>query len=210
MKLSRIESYSDAVFAIAATVLVLEIRVPALVHHTPAEFWHALFVLWPQFLAYVTSFLVIGIYWLNHHSVFEVLSRVDRRVVWRNLILLLMISFIPFPTAVITEYGDMPAAITFYGLTLLLISVYANYSWWYLVRYGYLDRSLISPASVKAASLRYALGIVFYLIAVAISTVQPRVSIALYFLSAVFYLVAGEPERGKSTLIAKPSPPKTP
>jgi uncharacterized membrane protein len=208
VKLSRIESYSDAVFAIAATVLVLEIRVPAIVHHTPFEFWHALFVLWPQFLAYVTSFLVIGIYWLNHHSVFEYLARVDRPIVWRNLILLLMISFIPFPTAVITRYVDMPAAVTFYGLTLLVISIYANYTWWYIVRHRYLNEAAISPASVKAATLRYALGIGFYVVAVAISTVVPRISVALYFLLTVFYLVAGEPERGKSTLI-KPEPSKT-
>ncbi|MBV9148797.1 MAG: DUF1211 domain-containing protein [Candidatus Eremiobacteraeota bacterium] len=201
MKLSRIESYSDAVFAIAATVLVLEIHVPILTQHTPGAFWHALIILWPQFLAYVTSFLVIGIYWLNHHSVFEYLTRVDRPIVWRNLILLLMISFIPFPTAIITEYGDMAAAVTFYGLTLLVIATYANYTWWYVIRYGYFDRSLISEQSIKQASLRYALGIGFYLIAVAISPFAPRVSIALYFLSAVFYLVAGEPERGRKTLV---------
>ncbi|MBV8726755.1 MAG: DUF1211 domain-containing protein, partial [Candidatus Eremiobacteraeota bacterium] len=158
---------------------------------------------WPQFLAYVTSFLVIGIYWLNHHSVFEYLARIDRPVVWRNLILLLMISFIPFPTAVITAYGDMAAAVTFYGLTLLVIAIYANYTWWFVVKYRYLDESLISQASIKQASLRYALGIAFYLVAVAISPFAPRVSIALYFLSAIFYLVAGEPERGKRTLVAK-------
>jgi len=203
MKLSRIESYSDAVFAIAATVLVLEIRVPVLLRHDPSAFWHGLFVLWPQFLAYVTSFLVIGIYWLNQHSVFMYLARIDRPVVWRNLILLLMVSFIPFPTAVITQYGDMAAAVTFYGLTLLVISIYANYTWWYIVRHRYLDDALISAESVKAATLRYGLGIAFYVVAVAISTFAPRVSIALYFLSAVFYLVAGEPERGKATTVAK-------
>ncbi len=205
MKLSRIESYSDAVFAIAATVLVLEIRVPLLRSHTPGAFWHALFILWPQFLAYVTSFLVIGIYWLNHHSVFEYLARVDRPIVWRNLILLLMISFIPFPTAIITAYGDMASAVTFYGITLLVIAIYANYTWWYVVRYGYLNTALISPQNVKQASLRYGIGIVFYLIAVAIAPLVPRLSIALYFLSAVFYLVAGEPERGKKTIVAKPN-----
>lgn len=201
MKLSRIESYSDAVFAIAATVLVLEIHVPILTRHTPGAFWHALFILWPQFLAYVTSFLVIGIYWLNHHSVFEYLERVDRPIVWRNLILLLMISFIPFPTAIITAYGDMAQAVTFYGITLLVIAIYANYTWWYVVRHGYLNEALISRESIRQATLRYGIGIAFYLVAVAISPFVPRVSIALYFLSAVFYLVGGEPERGKATAV---------
>jgi len=201
VKLSRIESYSDAVFAIAATVLVLEIHVPILMRHTTGAFWHALFILWPQFLAYVTSFLVIGIYWLNHHAVFEYLARVDRPIVWRNLILLLMISFIPFPTAIITAYGDMASAVTFYGITLLVIAIYANYTWWYVVRYGYLDRTLIAESAIRQATLRYGLGIGFYLIAVAISPFVPRLSIALYFLSSVFYLVAGEPERGKKTLV---------
>jgi len=157
--------------------------------------------LWPQFLAYVTSFLVIGIYWLNHHSVFEYLERVDRPIVWRNLILLLMISFIPFPTAIITAYGDMAQAVTFYGITLLVIAIYANYTWWYVVRYGYLNEALISRESIRQATLRYGIGIAFYLVAVAISPFVPRVSIALYFLSAVFYLVGGEPERGKTTVV---------
>ena len=202
MKLSRIESYSDGVFAIAATLLVLEIHIPVLTRHTPGAFWHALIILWPQFLAYVTSFLVIGIYWLNHHSVFEYLARVDRPIVWRNLILLLMISFIPFPTAVITVYGDMAAAVTFYGVTLTVIAIYANYTWWYVVQHGYLDSKLISEVTIKQTTLRYGLGIAFYVIATAISPLVPRVSIALYFISAIFYLVAGEPERGKKTLVA--------
>lgn len=195
VKTSRIEAYSDAVFAIAATLLVLEIRVPLLAHRTTAEFWHTLLALWPQFLSYVTSFLVIGIYWLNHHAVFDCLDHVDRPLVWRNLILLLMISFIPFPTSIITQYGDMSSAVMFYGLTLLAISIYANYMWWHIVRQGYLNTAIVSPATVKEATRRYALGILFYIVAVAISAVAPRVSVALYFLSAAFYLVAGEPKR---------------
>ena len=183
---------------------------PFLTRHTTGAFWHALLILWPQFLAYVTSFLVIGIYWLNHHAVFEYLSRVDRPIVWRNLILLLMISFIPFPTAIVTAYGDMPAAVTFYGITLLVIAAYANYTWWYVVRHGYLDRALIAQRAIQQTSLRYGFGIAFYLVAVAISPFVPRVSIALYFLSAVFYLIAGEPERGKKTLVTSSTTKQTP
>jgi len=142
VKLSRIESYSDAVFAIAATLLVLEIRIPSLAQHTSSEFWHSLIALWPQFVSYVTSF--------------------------------------PFPTSIITRYGEMPAAVMFYGLTLLAISAYANYTWWYLVRYGYLDRSRISPEVVRRPTLRYGLGIVFYIIAVAISLISQENALAAY------------------------------
>ncbi len=195
MNRNRFETFSDGVFAIAITLLVLEIRVPTVQKVTSAQLWHALVALWPQYLSYVTSFLIIGIYWLNHHSAFHYIRYLDRGMVWRNLVLLMLIAFIPFPTAVIGRYGGLPSAVFFYGLTLFVTAAYVNFFWWHTVRHGYLDPALVTAAEVRKATIRYAAGAIVYLAAMAIALFAPRVSIALYLLLPVFYLLPGGLER---------------
>lgn len=195
MNRQRFEAFSDGVFAIVATLLVLDIRVPVLQTVNSASLWRALFLLWPQYLAYVTSFLVVGIYWLNHHSVSHYVRIFDRRLTWRNLLFLMTVAFIPFPTAVIAQYGDVPAAVLFYGFVLLVSAVLSNLMWMYIVRNGYLDETMITAGDVARASRRYAAGAVIYVVALAIAPFAPRISIVLYALLAIFYLLPGGLER---------------
>lgn len=196
MNRQRFEAFSDGIFAIVATLLVLDIRVPILQTVNSASLWRALFQLWPQYLAYVTSFLVVGIYWLNHHSVSHYLRVFDRRLSWRNLLFLLTVAFIPFPTAVIAKYGDVPAGVLFYGAVLLVSAVLSNLMWVYIVRNGYLDESLITRRDIARATRRYAAGAVIYILALAIAPFAPRISIVLYALMAIFYLFFGGLDRG--------------
>ena len=103
---NRLEAFSDGVIAIAITLLVLEIRVPEA--HGAAELWRALRELWPAYLGYLISFLIIGIMWANHHTIFRYINRTDHYLVVINLLLLLCIAFIPFPTALLAEYLGHP------------------------------------------------------------------------------------------------------
>jgi uncharacterized membrane protein len=93
---SRTEAFSDGVFAIAATLLVLELKVP---HVEPGGLWDALLEQWPSYATYVVSFLIIGIIWVNHHAVMERIRRVNRRLLFMNLVFLMVVAVIPFPTA---------------------------------------------------------------------------------------------------------------
>lgn len=195
MNRQRFEAFSDGVFAIVATLLVLDIRVPVLQAVNSASLWRALFQLWPQYLAYVTSFLVVGIYWLNHHSVSHYVRVFDRRLTWRNLLFLMTVAFIPFPTAVIAKYGDVPAGVLFYGAILLISALMSNLMWMYIVRNGYLDETMITPGDIARASRKYAAGAVIYVVALAIAPFAPRISIVLYALMAIFYLFPGGLER---------------
>lgn len=126
----RTEAFSDGVLAIAITILVLELSVP---DEGFTNLWRGILEQWPSYLAYATSFLTIGGIWLSHQSLFGRLQWVDRRIMQLNLLLLMVVSFLPFPTKLMAEAIDDPeaerAAVVFYGLVLLAISVLVGAMW---------------------------------------------------------------------------------
>jgi uncharacterized membrane protein len=127
-----VEAFSDGVFAIAMTLLILEIKVPHPPPDVPASKWWllaSLAQLWPSFVAFVLSFGTVLIMWVNHHGLFKHVHRVDNRLLFANGLLLLVVTFVPFPTAVLAEYLDKPganAAATFYCATFVMISLSYN------------------------------------------------------------------------------------
>jgi uncharacterized membrane protein len=132
--LERLIFFSDAVFAIAITLLALEIRLPAAeAELTDGQLLDSLLGLWRSYMAYVISFLVIGSFWLGHHRKFRWIRRYDRRLLLLNLLLLMVVAFLPFPTSVISEYGNQTATI-FYALTMALAGVLSAALWWYAER----------------------------------------------------------------------------
>ncbi|HEX8300141.1 TMEM175 family protein [Sphingomonas sp.] len=112
--LERLTFFSDAVFAIAITLLVIEIRPPALHGANEAELGRALLGLIPNYIGFLVSFFVIGRFWLGHHRLFGQLARADERLTFANLLLLLGVAFMPFPTAVFSEYVNLKTATLFY------------------------------------------------------------------------------------------------
>jgi|SRR3954447_2895026 len=131
MSKARLEAFSDGVFAIAITLLVLEIRVP------PAggreSLLHGLLDLWPSYVGFAVSFITIGIIWVNHHAVLVTIQIVDRGLLFRNLLLLLTVSFIPFPTAVMAEYlresRGQDLAVAFYAASFFVMGVAFRQIW---------------------------------------------------------------------------------
>jgi len=129
--LERLVFFSDAVFAIAITLLALEIRLPATEGvMSEAELLRSLVALWQEYLSYVVSFLVIGAFWLGHHRKFRLIERYDRRLLWINLLLLMTVAFIPFPTSVISEYGNTTGTI-FYAASMTVSGLMLAALWWY-------------------------------------------------------------------------------
>ena len=130
---SRVEAFSDGVFAIAITLLILEIKVPGLDSHLSAEnLLFALMKLWPSYFAFLVSFAAILIMWINHHGFFRHLRTINSKFLFANGFLLLLVTFIPFPTAVLAKYINTPGATTasaFYCGTMVMISVAYNLLW---------------------------------------------------------------------------------
>ena len=143
----RTEAFSDGVFAIAITLLVLDINVP---ESDFADLWHGIAHQWPSYLGYVTSFATIGGLWLSHHGIFRRIQFADTRVTRLNLLLMMVVSFLPFPTRLVSEAIRDPqaetAAVIFYGTTLLAISVITWALWGTVAR----DRELLGPEVTKA------------------------------------------------------------
>lgn len=133
-ELDRLIFFSDAVFAIVMTLLVLDIRVPEVPSHVAAEEVPGLVLeLWPKFFSYVLSFLVIGLYWVAHHQTFRYVHSYNRTLLWLNLVFLLSISFIPFPTDLLGEYGELTFAVAFYAASLGVARLLLAVVWWYVV-----------------------------------------------------------------------------
>jgi uncharacterized membrane protein len=185
---ARLETFSDGVFAIAITLLIIEIHVPGREH--AGDLGHELLRLWPSYVGYLTSFLTIGVMWINHHYVFELIARADRTMLLLNTLLLMLIAFVPFPTAVLAQFIETDgarAAAVLYGATLTLTAI-TYFAWW---RYASADRRLIAeqvPDDVIDDITRaYVPGSLLYGGATALAFVDPWASAASYLAIALFY-----------------------
>src|SRR5512139_2922932 len=168
----RVEAFSDGVFAIAITLLILEIKVPKISHDSTAAALAAeLLGLWPSYLAFLLSFFAILIMWINHHGLFNLVRRVNPGFLYANGFLLLLVSFVPFPTSVLAEYLDgrsMNAAAAFYCGTFIFISMGYNLIWQCMVR-GDLLHHGISDAHVRKITNAYRYGMIVYTVSTVIA-----------------------------------------
>lgn len=184
---NRVEAFSDGVFAIAATLLILDVRVPA---SPPGGLWSGLVSIWPQYAAYAASFLVIGIMWLNHHALFSRLARVDRPLVILNLFLLMVIAFVPFPTQVLGSHinqGDARAAALFYALTAILIAIGFSAIYTYATLTPGLLSSRFSPEDMMRATPWFTIGLASYLVCIPVAFISPTAVVVLVGATALYY-----------------------
>jgi uncharacterized membrane protein len=191
----RTEAFSDGVFAVAITLLVLNIKIPGL-DLSPinlpddARLWSLLANEWPMFAAYVTSFATIGVMWLNHHRLYTHIKRTDTGLLLLNLLLLLVIVFIPVPTAVIAEYlvhPDQHAAALLYSGTMVILAVCYNLLWRYASYHNRLLGKNTDTRVVSAINRQYWFGPVVYLVAFVLALFNTPASILLNFLLALFF-----------------------
>ncbi len=194
MSVGRLEAFSDGVFAIVITLLILEIKVPD-PGASHGELGQALADQWPHYVAYLLSFLVIGIIWLNHHATFNLLGRTDHSLQVLNLLLLLPVSVLPWPTAVLAEYtregtsGDQRVAVVLYGLTSTAMAVAFNVLWRYLVRHSELHKAGVSRELLAVRNRRYNFGLAVYPIATLLGLLSVPVFLALMLALAGMYLL---------------------
>ena len=134
LSFERILFFSDAVFAIVITLLVLEIKVPHLENHSEADIRHALFELLPKFLGFFFSFFIVGMLWIEHHRIFRFIGNWDFGLVWRNLLFLLFVAFVPFPTALFSEYSHSQFAFILYVLSFAFAALGKILIWRYAVK----------------------------------------------------------------------------
>lgn len=188
MDATRLESFSDGVFAFAITLLVLGIPVPELKNSDDLALRRALLHSLAQLVPYVTSFATVGIIWLNHHQLFHSVETVGHSTLALNLLLLLVVAFVPYPTAILGRFGPMPTSCFLYGATYTIVGIIYSL----LTRHIHRNRLALNVRSTGEANtrnLRNAAGVLTYPAAALIGLRWPRVSLAAYFLLATFYFL---------------------
>jgi uncharacterized membrane protein len=187
---SRVEAFSDGIFAIIVTLLVLEIKVPEIHHHdSVTELTDALIGMLPKVLSWIVSFLIVCVIWVNHHTIFQQVKTVTHGVFWLNANLLLWCSFIPFPTALMGDYICNPVSLMTFGIILALMAF--SFS---MLRFNIIYNSGILNEDVDQKSFRAAtrnsiiFGPLMYLSGAAASLLHPYLSMGIYFFIPLYFI----------------------
>jgi uncharacterized membrane protein len=189
LRTARLEAFSDGVFAIAITLLVLDLTVPPATASNPG---HDLLAEWPTYLAYIVSFASIGNAWITHAVITDYLVRADSIVLRLNLLLLFFVSLLPFPTHMLSNFLDNPGAervgVTVYGLNLLAMAGLTSLLWRYSV-----SQSLVSQErpdeELRRITAKVEPGLLSYIAAIVIGLIAPRVAVVLYLAIAIYLIV---------------------
>ena len=187
----RVEAFSDGVFAIAITLLILTIAQPTSSNNAYNQLGNQLAERWPSLAAYAVSFAVIGIMWLNHHTIFNHLDHIDRGMFYRNLLLLMTVVFIPYPTGIFGEAlrvhsGEKTAAV-FYSAAMTVNAI----AWTAMWLHASVGRRLLHPdfpeEQRKISTLLFSAGVLFYAIATGIAFLNPYACLAFHGALALYY-----------------------
>jgi len=186
MSTGRAEAFSDGVFAIAITLLVLSLRLSG--HGTVTS---QLLAAWPQYSAYVVSFLTIGIMWMNHHTIVAHVQRVDRPLLVINLLLLMGVVAIPFPTVLVADHlndDGATAAVVTYGLVMIAISLGFDGLWIYVATHATALGAAVPPEALRQSIPGFTGGLIAYVVATLIALFSPLAALIIFGLLAVYYL----------------------
>jgi uncharacterized membrane protein len=186
METARLETFSDGVFAIAATLLILDVKLPQ-----GGSVTHGLLEIWPSYLAYALAFVTIGIMWINHHTVFRQIATVDRTFLTINIFFLMVIAFVPFPTRVLAEHlqHDSKAAAFAYGVVMTLMAAMYGALWFYAATGRRLIAADADQRTVSGISRSFRPGVPIYAISTLSALLSAWLAVALYLAIAAFYVL---------------------
>jgi len=206
---SRVVAFTDAVIAIAVTLLVLEIRPPQDTRHL----LHGLAALWPSYVSYIITFMLIGQVWANHHVMFDHIRHADRLVLFLNTVLLMDIAFLPFAAAVLAHSFDEGqgerTAVVLHGIAFELAAALFNAIWWHARHRHRLVASNIDPIGVRAISRRFQLALAWLGTGTLLGALLPALGVAVIAAFIVYYWlpISGEighqPRTGRSPMAAQ-------
>ena len=203
MDSGRVEAFSDGVFAIAITLLVLDLRVSG-----EGPLLHQLLAAWPHYFAYVVSFLTIGIMWMNHHTILAHVKRVNRPLLVLNLLLLMGIVAIPFPTTLVAEHltdADGKVATVTYGLVMIVISAGFAALWVYVVTHGPSLGAVVPQGALRQSVPGFTLGGAVYAAGTLIAAFwSPVAGLVIFGALAVYYLFEHLPSPAEEPAAGKP------
>lgn len=182
----RIEALSDNIFAVAMTLLVLDLRIPA--HAENASVWPYVALLWHHLRTFAISFFIVGLYWVLHHHVFVFIKRSDRTLLWLNLLFMLFVVVTPFSAGLLGAFDDSHAAISVYGANIFLLGLSLLTIWWYAAHERRLVDAKLPRALIRLEAMRMMILPAISVLAVALSFVNTATSIGIFVLAPFLYL----------------------
>lgn len=183
--LNRLFAFSDGVFAIAITLLALDLKVPSLLPEEVGRLPAELLRMAPSFLSYVISFVVTGAYWNAHHRMFRLIGRYDNKLLWLNILFLMTLCFLPFPTLMINRYQNQIFPTIFYAASVALIGLMMNVMWWYASVGHRLLIDGLSSEAVLQGHLRMITPPVLFLFSIPFAYISPQVPQLIWMLAMV-------------------------
>ena len=196
MEKSRIAALVDGIFAVAMTLLVLDLKLPegTSLSNDPAV-WRQLFELTGRFSTYALSFIVLGIFWIGRHSLFHFVRRVSRDMLWLNLLFLLFITLLPFSTNLLSGHNHLQTPVVVYGINLLLICFISLLQLLYLEHHPELSHDQLSPSWIANSRRRTVIPMIIVVMSIAISFYNPKIAMSAYWLLLVFHFLPGKHRR---------------
>ena len=193
---ARIEALTDGIFAIAMTLLVLDMKVPHLPKGVAAAALELrVYDLWPKFLIYVLSFVICAVFWVSHSIQFHYIRRADRAFLWINVVFMMFVAFIPFSTHLLSEHIEQRFAVIFYGCHLMAIWICLYFHWYYATSALRLVDKDIDARILRAVSIRILIAPIIYLLAIGVSFLSTGLSIALYAFIVILHILPGRIDR---------------
>ena len=187
---NRLETLGDGVFAIAMTILVLEIGVPA-----RGDLWNTLVKLWPKFASYALSFIMLGVLWIGHYFQFHYIKRTDRTLIWLDLLFLLTITFLPFATGVLGNSYEDRIAVILYGATILASGSALLLQWNHACKTPGLLKPETPQRVIDNLRIRILGGMLATALSIAIGFLETRVSLAAFLIMPIIYMLPSRIER---------------
>jgi uncharacterized membrane protein len=188
MNKTRLENFSDGVFAIAVTLLILNVRIPDAKNLDNHHLNLSLFRLIPHVVTFAFSFLVIGVFWVAHHRIFSFVKVADSTLLWLNIVYLLFIAMIPLPAAILSENPFLPTAILLYTLTLLIIALMHFVLLEYAIRNDHIKHEALTREVYRSAQKNAVVGPVCYIMAAAVSFFNVYISFCFIVAAMVYYI----------------------
>jgi uncharacterized membrane protein len=196
MSTGRIQAFSDGVFSIVMTLLVLEIHVPYVTGpNVSVQLAHNLYALMPKFFSYALSFGIVCIWWVAHHHLYDVLRKSDRGLLWFNGLFLFWLAFVPFPTALLGDYPKERIAVICYGAVMLFAGLSFSWMRYYAFFIGKLTYPDIDRDLLKRAMIKSAFNPILHLLAVLLAFVSTKLAITLYVVIPMLFFVPSRLER---------------
>ncbi len=195
MHSARLEALGDGIFSVAMTILVIEIKLPVVMGSSARDFWNALDLVWHELLCYLISFIILGIMWFGHRMVFEYIAKTNRYFIFLGVLFYMVVCFVPFSTRFLAANTLNWYAIMLYGINLSLCNITLYIQWLYGLRRPSLHARDCPPEVRKEAKVLFLVSPVVYTVAILISFYIPQVSIGIFFLTPIFYLIPNKLDR---------------